>query len=66
MKKIYPKKLRKGDQIRVIAPSRSIKILSEEIKNIANQRFADLGLKLTFGKHVDEPTSLIPQLLNQE
>ena len=28
--------------------------MSEEIKNIANQRFADLGLKLTFGKHVDE------------
>lgn len=54
MKKIYSEKLKQGDEVRVIAPSRSIKILSEEIKNIANQRFLDLGLKLSFGKHVYE------------
>ncbi len=54
MNKIYPEKLKAGDEVRIIAPSRSIKILSEEIKNIANKRFTDLGLKLTFGKHVKE------------
>lgn len=51
---IIPKKLQKGDMIRVIAPSRSIAILSEETKKIANDRFAELGLSLTFGKHVEE------------
>ncbi|VVA43939.1 putative carboxypeptidase YocD [Candidatus Roizmanbacteria bacterium] len=54
MNKIYPEKLKIDDEVRIIAPSRSMKILSEEIKNIANQRFFDLGLKFSFGKHVYE------------
>src|SRR3990167_2363671 len=54
MGKIYPEKLRKGDEVRIIAPSRSMAIISEESKKIANQRFSDLGLKLSFGKHVEE------------
>jgi muramoyltetrapeptide carboxypeptidase LdcA involved in peptidoglycan recycling len=54
MNKIYPEKLKVGDEVRIIAPSRSIKILNEEIQNIANQRFLDLGLKLSFGKHIYE------------
>ncbi|MFA5770268.1 MAG: S66 peptidase family protein [Patescibacteria group bacterium] len=51
---MYPEKLKSGDEVRIIAPSRSVKILSDEIKNIANKRFEDLGFKLSFGKHVDE------------
>lgn len=54
MNKIFPEKLKSGDEIRVIAPSRSIGIISQETKDIAGQRFADLGLKLSFGKHVYE------------
>ncbi len=54
MKKIYPEKLKSGDEVRVIAPSRSMTILGEETKSIANQRFFDLGLKLSFGKHIYE------------
>lgn len=54
MNKIYPEKLKSGDEVRIIAPSRSVKILSDEIKNIAYKRFEDLGFKLSFGKHVDE------------
>ena len=54
MKKIYPSKLKVGDEIRVIAPARSLGIISDEIRKIANQRFGDLGLKLSFGKHVEE------------
>jgi len=54
---IYPLKLKKGDEIRVIAPARSLSILSEELKDIANKRFLDLGFKLTFGKHVEEVDS---------
>lgn len=54
MEKIYPKKLKAGDEVRVIAPAKSMAILSEETKEMANRRFSDLGLKLGFGEHVEE------------
>jgi len=54
MKKIYPQKLKIGDEVRVIAPSRSMGIISEELREIANKRFSKLGLKLSFGKYVEE------------
>ena len=47
-------KIKKGDEIRVIAPSRSMKIINKETRDIANKRLEDLGLKVTFGKHVEE------------
>jgi muramoyltetrapeptide carboxypeptidase LdcA involved in peptidoglycan recycling len=54
MKKIYPSKLEKGDTIAVVAPSRSMVIISEKTRQIANKRFEELGLKLVFGEHVEE------------
>lgn len=54
MNKIFPEKLKNGDEVRVIAPSRSLPIISQESREIANRRFQDLGLKLSFGKHVEE------------
>jgi muramoyltetrapeptide carboxypeptidase len=51
---IKPKKLKKGDHIRVIAPVRSMSIIGEECKTIAINRFQEIGLKISFGKHVDE------------
>lgn len=51
---MIPAKLKAGDEVRVIAPARSLAIISQELRAIANERFAALGLKLTFGKHVDE------------
>lgn len=54
MQPIYPQKLKSGDEIRVIAPSRSLAIISEETRQIANKRFEELGLKLSFGKNVEE------------
>lgn len=54
IKKIYPKKLKKGDLVAVIAPSRSLSIISSEIRLVADERFEQLGLSLTFGKHVEE------------
>mgnify|MGYP005760939775 FL=1 len=50
--KIIPKKLNKGDEIRIIAPSRSIKILKEDVIKLAIQRLEEIGLKVTFGKNV--------------
>lgn len=54
MHSTIPDKLKKGDEIRVIAPSRSLAIISEHTRELANQRFEDLGLKLSFGQHVME------------
>lgn len=54
MKKIYPKKLSVGNEIRVVAPALSLKTVSKNNRKIANKRFLDLGLKLTFGKHIEE------------
>ncbi len=45
-------KLKAGDEVRVIAPSRSMAILGEDCKEIATKRLEELGLKVTFGKHV--------------
>ncbi len=54
MKTIYPSKLKAGDEVRIIAPSRSMGIISKELREIANKRFSEMGLKLSFGKHIEE------------
>ncbi|NMB84103.1 LD-carboxypeptidase [Candidatus Roizmanbacteria bacterium] len=51
---MFPNKLKKGDTVRVIAPSRSLAIIGKDTQKIADKRFADLGLVLTFGKHINE------------
>ncbi|MFA6430161.1 MAG: S66 peptidase family protein [Candidatus Paceibacterota bacterium] len=51
---MYPQKLKEGDDIRVIAPSCSISLISQPIREIANKRLSDLGLEITFGKNVEE------------
>ena len=40
--------------MRIIAPSRSLAIVSPGVQELANKRFSELGLILTFGKHVEE------------
>lgn len=54
MKTIYPKKLQKGDEVRIIASAQSMSIISKETRAIANKAIEKLGLKLSFGKHVEE------------
>ena len=52
MEKIIPSKLSIGDEIRVIAPSRSMCILSNEVIESAKSRLENIGFKVTFGKNV--------------
>ncbi len=59
MNLIFADKLKSGDEIRVIAPSRSMAIISQELRDIAKSRFEELGLKLTFGKHVEEKDDFV-------
>lgn len=54
---MIPEKLKVGDEVRIIAPSRSIVILGEDCKKIATERLEKLGLKVTFGKYVMEADS---------
>ena len=50
--KIVPQKLKIGDEIRIIAPSRSMKVLKDDVIKLAIKRLEEIGLKVTFGKNV--------------
>src|SRR3546814_13283769 len=54
VKTIFPSKLQPGDEIRVIAPSRSMGIISNTNKTLAINALENIGLYVTFGQHVDE------------
>lgn len=51
---IIPPKIKAGDTIRVISPSRSLGIISHANRQVAEKRLADLGLKITFSEYVEE------------
>ncbi|NTW61316.1 LD-carboxypeptidase [Candidatus Saccharibacteria bacterium] len=51
---MFANKLKPGDEIRVIAPSRSLDIITEEVREIANARLAELGFKVSFGRNVEQ------------
>lgn len=53
VERYIPNKLNVGDIIRVIAPSRPLSVLGKERIAIANKRFNDIGLGVTFGENVD-------------
>jgi muramoyltetrapeptide carboxypeptidase LdcA involved in peptidoglycan recycling len=55
---LYPAKLRRGDEVRIVAPSRSRAMVTEHDHTaIIEGRFAELGLSLSYGAHVDERDS---------
>lgn len=51
---MIPNKLKAGDEVRIVAPSRSIAILGEDCIKIATVRLEELGLKVTFAKHIND------------
>lgn len=48
MKTIFPDKLKKGDKVMVVAPSNSLSLISQDIKQTSNERaeFGDFDQKL--------------------
>lgn len=55
MNYIFPKALQKGDEIRIIAPSDSMKRVGGYKANLsAKQKLEKMGFKVTFGKHINE------------
>jgi muramoyltetrapeptide carboxypeptidase len=52
---VCPARLRPGDELRVVAPATSRSVVLENVQpTLIESRFADLGLRLSYGKHVDE------------
>lgn len=51
---IKPKKIGKGSHIRIIAPARSLKLLSEDVKMGAINKLKEYGFELSFGKNTME------------
>lgn len=51
---MIPEKLREGDEIRVIAPARSMAMLGQDTIDIAKANLEAMGLKIGFGEHVME------------
>ncbi|MDE2144955.1 MAG: LD-carboxypeptidase [Patescibacteria group bacterium] len=51
---MFPNKLERGDKIMVVAPADSLGLISKELRQIAEERFARIGLKLSFAKNTEE------------
>lgn len=56
MEPVYPALLRPGSHVRVVAPARSRAMVTAGNDNgaVAERHLADLGLGVSYGKHVDE------------
>lgn len=50
---LIPPKLQKGDLIRIVAPSKSLGVVSEENRRLAIRALESLGLRVSFGKHLE-------------
>ncbi len=51
---IVPPKLKQGDEIRIIAPAKSLSLLSEDLVKLATESFEKQGFKITFSKNCKE------------
>lgn len=49
---IIPKKLHKGDEVRIVSPSKSLQLVNKPILDKMVEFFAAKGLTVSFGKHV--------------
>jgi len=51
---IIPKKLVPGDEIRIIAPSTSLKVILPAIRDLALRNLTAMGLKVSYGRNSEE------------
>lgn len=52
--RFIPDKLMAGDEVRVVAPARSLAIISEENRRVSDARFREMGLRVSFGKRSEQ------------
>ncbi|MBO4284620.1 MAG: LD-carboxypeptidase [Alphaproteobacteria bacterium] len=51
---MMPEKLKKGDKVMVVAPSRGLKLIGTELRKIAEERLHNLGLEVVFAKNTTD------------
>lgn len=54
MVKIVAPKLQKGDKIMVVAPARGLKLIGADCRQIANERFKQMGLEIAFAPNTND------------
>ena len=54
MQKIIPAKLQKGDKIMIVAPSRGLKLIGQDCRAIAEERFTKMGLTVVFAPNTTD------------
>jgi muramoyltetrapeptide carboxypeptidase LdcA involved in peptidoglycan recycling len=54
MQKIIPNKLQKGDKIMIVAPSRGLKLIGADCRQIAEERFKQMGLEVVFADNTTD------------
>lgn len=54
MQKIIPEKLQKGDKIMIVAPSRGLKLIGQDCRAIAEERFSEMGLTVVFAPNTTD------------
>ena len=54
MQKIIPNKLQKGDKIMVVAPARGLKLIGQDCRKIATERFKAMGLEVVFAPNTKD------------
>jgi len=54
IERIIPKKLQKGSNVCIVAPSWSLSIIDKSVQLPAEQALADIGLLVSYGNHVYE------------
>lgn len=54
MQKIIPNKLQKGDKIMIVAPSRGLKLIGADCRQIAEERFKQMGLEVVFASNTTD------------
>lgn len=50
---MIPPKLKKGDEVRIVAPATTFSIISQANRKIARERLEKLGLRISFAKHAE-------------
>ncbi len=53
-KRIFPKKLKNGDHIRVISPATTLAIIPEDMQQTATSRWQKMGFSISFSEHAAE------------
>lgn len=51
---IIPEKLKKGDKIMIVAPSRGLKLIGQDCRQIAQERLKSFGLELVFAPNTTD------------